>query len=186
MSDASTDPRRPSSEFDGAESLNLEVYAMLRKIAANRMSQMAVGVTLQPTVLVHEAWLRMSATSEKWQDRNHFLATASVIMRRILIDNARKKASLRHGKGFAQTGNGSLSAIESPCVDEEILLIDEGVQELEKIEPLMAQVVIAKFFGGLTSKEIADSMGIGERSVERHWSSAKLWLYRWMQDMKRR
>jgi RNA polymerase sigma factor (TIGR02999 family) len=106
-------------------------------------------------------------------------------MRHILIDNARRKSRVRHGGGLTRTDTGRLSAQPNPGTDEELLLIDEGVRELEKVDPIKAQVVVARFFGGLTNKEIADCMGIGERSVERYWSTAKVWLYRWMQESRK-
>jgi RNA polymerase sigma factor (TIGR02999 family) len=185
MSENRTDPPHPSQEFDGSRNLNLEVYAELRKLAARRMAQQAAGGTLQPTILVHEAWLRMSAKGGKWKDRNHFLATAALTMRHILIDNARRKASLRHGKGLVRTETGRLGSLAAPTPDDDILRIDEGVRELEKVNPLRAQIVVARFFGGLSNAEIAGGLDIGERSVERHWAAAKLWLYRWMQTTGR-
>lgn len=174
-----------ASGFDSTAILNLEVYTELRRLAGRQMSQQLNPGTFQPTMLVHEAWLRMSAKSNKWKDRNHFLATAVMTMRHILIDNARRKASLRHGKGLIRTETGGMSALPAPTPDDDILLIDEGIRELEKTQPLKAQIVIARFFGGLSNAEIADCLDIGERSVERHWASAKIWLYRWMQKSKR-
>ena len=161
--------------------MDAEIYAELKKLAARRMAQQQRAVTFQPTMLVHEAWLRMSGTDEKrWNDRKHFLATATVVMRHILIDNARKAERLRHGKGLARTATGGLSSIAAPKTDDQILLIDEGINELEKLHPLRAKIVVARFFGGLSNSEIAESYAIGLRSVERHWAAAKLWLYRWM------
>jgi RNA polymerase sigma factor (TIGR02999 family) len=173
-------------EFDGSKDLDPEVYSELRKLAARRMAPWLNGATLQPTLLVHEAWLRMSANNGKWRDRKHFLATAAITMRHILIDNARRKASFRHGKGLARTETGGLTSLAAPAPDEDILLIDDGLRELEKLHPLWAKVVVARFFGGLSNSEIAESLDISERSVERYWAVAKLWLYKWVQAVKRK
>ncbi len=171
--------------FDASDSLNQEVYSELRRLAARRMKQLSSGNTFQPTMLVHEAWLRMSSANDRWKDKSHFLATAAVTMRHILIDNARRKASVRHGKGMARTDTGRLGSLASPSADEDILLINEGIKELEQVHPIRAQVVVARFFGGLSIVEISDSLGIAERSVERHWAAARLWLFRWMEGTRR-
>jgi RNA polymerase sigma factor (TIGR02999 family) len=171
--------------FDGSSDLDPEVYAELRRLAARRMRQQIGGCTFQPTMLVHEAWIRMSAASDKWKDRNHFLATAAVTMRHILIDNARRKASVRHGKGLARTDTGRLGSLASPTPNDDILLVNEGIQELEKIHPVRAQVVVARFFGGLSIEEVSECLGIAERSVERHWAAARLWLYKWMEGTRK-
>lgn len=186
MNDDRNNSGTGDSVFDCSEGIDPEVYAELRRLAARRMRQLAKGNTFQPTMLVHEAWLRMSAANDKWNDRNHFLATAAVTMRHILIDNARKKSSMRHGKGLARTGTGRLDGLASPTPDDDILLVNDGIQELEKIHPLRAKVVVARFFGGLSVVETAESLGIGERSVERHWAAARLWLFRWMDGARRK
>lgn len=139
------------------------------------------GVTLQPTVLAHEAWLKLSNRDIEWKDRRQFFAAVAVTMRNILIDHARKKMRIRHGGGQIRTDTDSLNNLPNPYPDTRLLLINEGVDELAKIDTLRAQVVVARFFGGLSDREIAENLGISERTVERHWAAAKVWLFRWIQ-----
>lgn len=181
MSDTQDKSRSPES-FDLPEVLHSEIYAELRALAAKNMRRHRRGQTLQTTVLVHEAWLRLSRQGNKWQSRRHFFATASLAMRQIIIDHARRK--------LRQFQNGSGGLINSypmntvPAADqsEVILLIDEGLNELEKIHPELAQVVVNRFFGGMSIPEIAEVMEISQRSVARHWAMAKVWLQKWIED----
>lgn len=176
MNESASVPHCESLEID------VEIYEELKRLAARRMAQQARAITFQPTMLVHEAWLRMGANDHtRWKDRNHFLATAAVTMRHILIDNARKRERLRHGKGQVRTETGRLSSLAAQKPDEQILRINEGITALETVHPLRAKIVVARFFGGLSNTEIADSFSISLRGVERHWAAAKLWLYRWME-----
>ncbi len=176
MNESASVPHCESLEID------VEIYEELKRLAARRMAQQARAITFQPTMLVHEAWLRMGANDHtRWKDRNHFLATAAVTMRHILIDNARKRERLRHGKGLVRTETGRLSSLAAQKPDEQILRINEGITALETVHPLRAKIVVARFFGGLSNTEIADSFSISLRGVERHWAAAKLWLYRWME-----
>jgi RNA polymerase sigma factor (TIGR02999 family) len=153
------------------------LYNELRRHAAVRMAGEAPGQTLQPTALVHEAWLRMSGQDGRvWQNRAHFFGAASTAMRRILIERARHKATLKRG------GNPLRLDIEKldPCAaspDEKAILIDEALGRLEEHDPEKARVVVMKFFEGLTNREVAESLNVTERTVERHWAYAKVWLY---------
>jgi RNA polymerase sigma factor (TIGR02999 family) len=171
--------------FDLPEVLHPDVYKELRKLAAEHMVRQRKDQTLQPTILVHEAWLRLARQGRKWRDRGHFFATASVTMRHILIDHARRKARPCHGGGLHRITWDAMNDLAAPDRGGMILLIDEGITELEKVNPERAQVVVDRFFGGLTDREIAQSLGIGERSVERHWAVAKVWLLRWIQQATR-
>lgn len=164
------------------EMLHPEVYQELRSIAASRMAGQPSDHTMQPTVLVHEAWLRMAGRDHEWRDRRHFVAVAATAMRHILIDHARKKSRVRHGGGQLRMDTGSFQSVAAPDQNEQVLLIDEAITELEKVDPVRAQVVVARFFGGLSNLEIAGNLAIGERSVERHWAAAKVWLLRWMRN----
>ena len=167
--------------FDLPDVLHPEVYAELRKLAAQHMIRQRKDMTLQPTGLVHEAWLHLARQSRKWRDQRHFFATASITMRHILIDQARRKSRLCHGGGLQRVSWIALNDLASPDRPDMILVLDEGITELEKVYPERAQVVIDRFFGGSTNHEIAQRLGIGERSVERHWATAKVWLLRWIQ-----
>jgi RNA polymerase sigma factor (TIGR02999 family) len=162
------------------EVLHPDVYKELRKLAANYMLTWRNGQTLQPTMLVHEAWLRLAKQGCKWRDRGHFFATASIAMRHILIDHARRKSRSCHGGDLHRV---ALQDVPVPNRSSILLLLDEGITELEQIHPERARVVVDRFFGGRTNQEIAKSLGIGERSVERHWAMAKVWLLRWLQDV---
>jgi RNA polymerase sigma factor (TIGR02999 family) len=153
------------------------VYDELRNLAVTRMRNEAAGHTLQPTALVHEAWLRMEKDdSLAWQNRGHFFHAAAEAMRRILIEHARRKAALKHGGGQQRLDIADLE-YPAPWPDERILLIDDALEKLAKEHPERAKIVVMKFFGGMTNEEVAEALGIGERSVYRHWECAKLWLF---------
>jgi RNA polymerase sigma factor (TIGR02999 family) len=167
--------------FDPLEVVHSDFYKELRRLAHLQMVRLCKNQTLQPTGLVHELWLRLARQGRKWRDQDHFFAAASVTMRHILIDHARQKTRLRHGGTLRQITWDSMLNVAAPDRPEVILLIDEGITELEEVHPEIAQVVVDRFFGGMTNQEIARNLGIGERSVERHWAMAKIWLLRWIQ-----
>jgi RNA polymerase sigma factor (TIGR02999 family) len=153
------------------------VYSELRRHAAKRMAQEAAGQTLQPTALVHEAWLRMFGDGGcRWQNRAHFFGAASEAMRRILIENARRKSRLKRGANPVRVDLDDVD-VAATTPNEKILLIDEALERLRAQDPEKARVVVLKFFGGSTNQEVAESMGITERTVERHWAYAKAWLF---------
>ena len=159
-----------------AEELLPLVYEELRKLAAQRMAQEAPGHTLQPTALVHEAWLRLvSADGRGFQNRGHFFAAAAEAMRRILIDHARRKSAGRHGGGLTRV---DLAQIEVPArADGDTLLgINEHLEALACEDPKSAELVKLRFFGGLTVEETAQAMGVTERTARRYWRFARAWL----------
>ena len=161
----------------GEELLPL-VYQELRRLAAVRMAQEQAGQTLQATALVHEAWLRLIREGDRtWQNRGHFFAAASEAMRRILIENARRKSRFKHGGGQISVDVQNIELAET-TPDDKMLLINEALERLEAENPERARVVVLKFFGGLTNLEVAESLGIGERTVDRQWAYAKAWLFR--------
>ncbi len=154
------------------------VYEELRNLAAARMAREAAGHTLQPTALVHEAWLRLvSDKDQTWQNRAYFFGAAAEAMRRILIEHARRKSRLKHGGGQERLNIEDLDLAET-TPDDKILLVNDALQQLEAEHPERARIVVLKYFGGMTNKEVAETLGIGERSVDRHWVCAKVWLFR--------
>jgi len=165
-----------------AEHLLPLVYEDLRRLAAVRMAQEAAGHTLQPTALVHDAWLQLVANGDRtWQNRAHFFGAAADAMRRILIDKARRKSRLKHGGGLARLDVSELD-LAGTTPDEKVLLIDEALKSLELTDPMQARIVVLKFFGGLSNEEVAENLGLGERTVGRQWASAKGWLFRWIRS----
>ncbi|WP_233256695.1 sigma-70 family RNA polymerase sigma factor [Opitutus sp. ER46] len=153
------------------------VYDELRRHAAVRMASEPAGQTLQPTALVHEAWLRLNRDdAQVWQNRAHFFGAAAEAMRRILIENARRKSRLKRG-GDRQRVNFDDVELADTTPDEKILLIDEALERLQLEDPEKARVVLLKFFGGRTNQEVAEMLDVTERTVERHWAYAKAWLF---------
>jgi RNA polymerase sigma factor (TIGR02999 family) len=160
-----------------SEELMPLVYGELRRLAAARMAREGPGQTIQATALVHEA----GNGERHWQNRAHFFGAAADAMRRILIDNARRKARLKHGGGQARVNIEDVQLAEK-APDDDVLLINEALERLEKEDPEKARIVVMKFFGGLTNQEVAESMGISERSVDRQWACAKARLFRWIKE----
>ena len=161
-----------------AEELLGLVYGELRRIAASKMAHEAAGHTLQPTALVHEAWLRLGGDAQPhWQNRAHFFAAAGEAMRRILIDRARRRQRVRHGSQLERMNIDDVE-IAAPEEDERLLAMNEQLDALAKEDPAKANVVKLRFFVGLTEREIAEALGVTERTVERHWAYARVWLLR--------
>jgi RNA polymerase sigma factor (TIGR02999 family) len=170
-------------ESQASDKLLPLVYNELRNLATARMLRESAGHTLQPTALVHEAWLRLVGDGDKnWKSRAYFFAAAAEAMRRILVEHARRKARLKHGGGQERVNIENLELADASAPDEKILLVDEALEQLERSNPERARVVVMKFFGGMTNKEVADMLGIGERSVDRHWVCAKAWLFQKLQE----
>ena len=166
------------SESGAAEQLLPLVYEVLRRLATARMANEMSSQTLQPTALVHEAWLRLVVDENRtWQNRAHFFGAAAEAMRRILIEKARRKSRLKHGGGQAQFNIEDLELADS-TPDDKILLINEALEILEAQDPESARIVVLKFFGGLTRQEVAESLKISERMADRQWAYAKAWLLR--------
>jgi RNA polymerase sigma factor (TIGR02999 family) len=157
------------------------VYEELRQLAAARMARESSGHTLQATALVHEAWLRLVGDGDRnWENRAHFFGAAAEAMRRILIENARRKSRLKRGGGQTRVDIEGIELAET-TPDDKILLIDEALERLKLEDPAKAKIVVLKFFGGLTNQEVAQSLDVTERTVERQWAFAKAWMFRCIQ-----
>jgi RNA polymerase sigma factor (TIGR02999 family) len=153
------------------------VYEELRRLAAQKMAHEAAGQTLQPTALVHEAWLRLvGSRDQQWNSRGHFFAAAAEAMRRILIDNARRKNRLRHGQGLARVDLDQVDvAIHSD--DDTLIRVDEALQKLATEDPVKAELVKLRFFIGLSIAEAGQALGLSESTARRYWAYARAWLY---------
>ncbi len=157
------------------------VYEELRQLAGARMAREATGQTLQPTALVHEAWLRLVGEgSRSWENRAHFFGAAAEAMRRILIESARRKSRLKRGGGQLRVDIEDVE-LAATTPDDKILLIDEALERLQAEDPTKAKIVVLKFFGGLTNQEVAQSLNVTERTVERQWAFAKAWMFHCIQ-----
>jgi len=153
------------------------VYEELRKLAAHKMASEAPGQTLQPTALVHEAWLRLTgAESRTWDNRGHFFAAAAEAMRRILIERARAKSRLRRGSRAEHVPLEQVT-IASDDPPETVLAINEALELLAARDPFKAELVKMRYFIGLSQDEIASALGVSEPTVRRHWAIARAWLY---------
>src|SRR5215470_15967209 len=165
-----------------AEALLPLVYGELRNLAASKMAAEPAGHTLQATALVHEAWLRLSREKHPvWKNREHFYAVAAEVMRRILVDRARRRLSLKRGGDLMRV---ELDAVEIPVPEDDTLVlgVHEALGRLEHEDPQKAEVVKLRFFVGLDRAEAAAILGISERTVQRHWTFAKAWLFREMRS----
>ena len=152
------------------------VYEELRKLAAAKMAQERPGQTLQPTALVHEAWLRLTREENaRWDGRTHFFAAAAEAMRRILIESARRKRAVRHGGGQQRL---DVHEIEVPAgiQEEELLEMDEVLERLVAEDKVKGDLVKLRYFVGLTIEEAADLLGISVTTANRHWRFARAWL----------
>jgi RNA polymerase sigma factor (TIGR02999 family) len=162
-----------------AEQLLPLVYDGLRRLAAEKMTQEAPGQTLQATALVHEAYLRLVDVekAQRWDSRGHFFAAAAEAMRRILIDNARRKQAEKHGGGWER--HELLEAeLAIDSTSGELFAVDEALSRLAAGEPEAARLVELRFFAGFTLEEAAGCLGISERTAYRHWAYARAWLRR--------
>lgn len=157
------------------------VYQDLRRLANHKMAQEPPGQTLQPTALVHEAWLRLVGSEHpNFENRAHFFSAATEAMRRILIDRARRRSALRHG-GQLQRVDLDECNVAAPEADAELLAVDEALDELVKEYPMQAEVVKLRYFGGQTNEETAQILGISLTTVKNYWAFARAWLLQQIQ-----
>ena len=165
-----------------AEQLLPLVYDELRKLAAQKMALEAPGQTLQATALVHEAYLRLVSVekAQHWDSRGHFFSAAAEAMRRILIENARRKKRQKRGGELERADLPDVAEIEQTPLDE-LIDLDEALKKLAIEDPEKAKVVNLRFFGGLTLKEISQILGIAVPTVKRHWRYSRAWLHKEIQ-----
>jgi RNA polymerase sigma factor (TIGR02999 family) len=151
------------------------VYEELRKLAAQKLAREAPGHTLDATALVHEAYLRLVGEDDqgRWNDRGHFFAAAAQAMRRILVDNARRKRARKRGDGLQRQ---PLEAVAAPELDEEVVALDEALQKLAETDPIKAKLVELRYFAGLTGEQAAKVLDISPATADRHWAYARAWL----------
>lgn len=165
-------------DTSGTERLLDEVYRELRRLAADMMARERSGQTLQATALVHDAYLRLvgNATPPQWSGRGHFFAAAAEAMRRILVENARRKDRLKHG-GAQSRVDLDVQCVVSEESSVDVLALDMALDKLAASDPDKAQVVKLRFFAGLTMPEVAAALGVSLATAERHWTFARSWLY---------
>jgi RNA polymerase sigma factor (TIGR02999 family) len=192
------DPGHPSAQDVAAlgvsstnrkgEDLNPElvplIYNELRHLAVQKMAREAPGHTLQPTALVHEAWLRLGGDAQpQWQNRAHFFAAAAEAMRRILVDSVRRKQCQRHG-GQLERVDIDLVELPLPIPDDELMALDEALDRLAAVDTRAAEVVKLCYFVGLTHEQTAQELEVSLSTVERLWSFARAWLFQEMQKSR--
>jgi RNA polymerase sigma factor (TIGR02999 family) len=166
-----------TGEPRAAEELLLLVYDELRQLAARRLANERPGQTVQATELVHEAWLRLlGKDNPQWNGRRHFFGAAAEAIRRILIERARRKHSLRGGGEFQRVGFEELE-LSAPLNDEDLLALHEALDELAGLDPLAAELIKLRFFTGLTHGEAADLLGLSRSAADRTWTFARAWLF---------
>jgi RNA polymerase sigma factor (TIGR02999 family) len=154
------------------------IYDELRRLAAQKLSHEAPGQTLQPTALVHEAYLRVvgKGSEQHWDSRGHFFAAAAEAMRRILVENVRRKRSLKQGGGRAREDLDEVQ-IAAPEPVEDLLALDEALEKLATKDPVKAELVKLRYFAGMTIEEAAVTLGISNATAKRYWTYARTWLY---------
>ncbi|MBI2515395.1 MAG: sigma-70 family RNA polymerase sigma factor [Opitutae bacterium] len=179
MSDESILPSDPLK-------LTQEIYQELRRLAAGRMARESSCVTLQPTALVHEAWLRLGGEKQPdWENRAHFFGAAAEAMRRILIDRARRRSALRRGGGIPRVEfNEAFLAPDADADPDLLVRLDEALARLATRQPRKAELVKLRYFGGLTLEEAARVLGISEPTAKRWWSYARACLHAELQSAR--
>jgi RNA polymerase sigma factor (TIGR02999 family) len=154
------------------------VYDELRRLAAQKLAREAPGQTLQATALVHEAYLRLVGGERaiRWEGRGHFFAAAAEAMQRILVENARRKRRIKHGGGFERK-DIELADLPTRMPPEELVALDEALEQLKRQDPIKAQLVTLRYFGGMTIEQAAAVLGIARVTAHRYWTYARAWLH---------
>ena len=176
--------RAQAGDPQAAEELLPLVYDELRRLAAAKMARERPDQTLQPTALVHEAWLRLAGNeNQAWNGRAHFFGAAAEAMRRILVENARRKLAARHGGGRTRL---DINEVEIAAVgDDELLAVSEALEKLVAFDVKMAELVKLRYFVGLTTEDAAAVLGVSVRTADRWWSYGRAWLYRELEHQRR-
>lgn len=165
-----------AGDAKAAEQLLVLVYDELRRLAASKLAMEAPGQTLQPTALVHEAWLRLVGDHKpSFKDRTHFFCASAEAMRHILIDRARQKKTKRHGGDFRRVDFEDLD-LAAPSADDQLLAVNEALDKFALEHPVQADLVKLKYFAGMTNEEIADVLGISLSTVKNYWAFSRAWL----------
>jgi len=175
--------RVEQGEGKASEELLPLVYDELRRLAAHHMAQEAAGHTLQPTALVHEAWLRLVGAEQHWNSRNHFFMAAAQAMRRILIERARQKARLKRGRDQQRVPLEGLE-LATNADSETLLLVEEALGRLASADAVKARLVELRFFTGLSLEEAARVLGVSTPTAKRHWAYAKAWLFQEIERLR--
>lgn len=173
-------PQAPATELRAnptSEELLPLMYENLRRLACSKLAHERPGQTLQPTALVHEAWLRLlGSTRSNWDGRTHFYAAVAESMRRILVENARRKHRLKHG-GRSERTDLDECLIAAPMPNEDLLELDEALRQLGEVDAEAAQLVSLRFFAGLSQAQAAQEMGVSRSTADRTWLFARAWLF---------
>jgi RNA polymerase sigma factor (TIGR02999 family) len=177
--------RVQNGDSAATEELLPHVYDELRKLAAHRLAFQSPGQTLQPTALVHEAYLRLVGDKSRvgWENLGHFFASASEAMRRILVENARRKTRQKHGGGLQRRDGDRLDELAAQTeTREDLIALDEALDRLAATAPQAAEIVQLRYFGGFSLPEAAQTLGVSPRTADRLWAYARVWLLREMRS----
>jgi RNA polymerase sigma factor (TIGR02999 family) len=165
-----------AGDSTAAEQLLVLVYDELRRLAASKLAQESAGQTLQPTALVHEAWLRLVGDQNpSFKDRTHFFRAAAEAMRHILIDRARRKKTKRHGGDYLRVDFEEFD-LAAPSADDQLLAVNEALDKLALEHPIQAELVKLRYFAGLTNAEVSEVMGISVSTAKNYWTFSRAWL----------
>lgn len=179
--DPSLTEATPRAREIASSTLLPKVYEQLRRLAAAKLGDMPAGQTLQPTALVHEAYLRLTEKGDPgWESPGHFYAAAAMAMRWVLVDHARARLADKRGGGRARVSMDDTPDLSFDSASEDIIALDELVGIMERHHPRQAQLIMMKFFGGLSDAQSAQALGVAEKTVSRDWRFARAWLLaRW-------
>ncbi len=171
--------RAARSDASAAEALYNRIYDELKGVARNQLRSERTNHTLEPTALVNEAYLKLVDQSfDDWKNRHQFFAVASRAIRRILVDYARTRKAAKRGSGEVPAPLELAKNVSRPQKSPDLVALDDALTRLQVVDPQMSEIVEMRFFGGLKNEEIATSLGLSARTVQRHWQHAKAWLYR--------